>query len=327
MNALGVNVRARSTVWHGEQSSQRGQATVLTLVFLVVLLGMAALVLDFGSWYRADRDTQSTADAAALAGAQALPDDTGEAQNLAANYATKNGGGLDATTISSSINTDDTIQVAIKRQAPGIFTKIFGFNSATVGSKATARVGPLAQALYVAPIVVNLQHPALHCGGTQQRPTPCFGQPTELDLLDLHSPGGGNAAGSFGLIDLTGELGGNVGATDLASWMEHGYDKMMPLGKYSSAPSANFNNGQFQNALQDRIGDDVLFPIYDTLTGPGTGAQYNVIGWIGFHVTSFNANGSNGWVRGWFTKVIWSGIQSTTSSGSNWGAKTIQLVN
>ena len=43
----------------------RGQATVLTLVFLIVLLGMAALVLDIGSWYRADRDTQSTADAAA----------------------------------------------------------------------------------------------------------------------------------------------------------------------------------------------------------------------------------------------------------------------
>ena len=54
--------------------STQGQATVLTVVFLVVLLGMAALVLDVGSWYRAKRAAQSTADAAALAGAQALPD-------------------------------------------------------------------------------------------------------------------------------------------------------------------------------------------------------------------------------------------------------------
>jgi secretion/DNA translocation related TadE-like protein len=307
--------------------TERGQATVLTLVFLVVLLGMAALVLDFGSWYRADRDTQSTADSAALAAAQALPDDTAQAQSLAASYAGKNGGGLDGTTISSAIAPDDTVQVTVKRQSPGIFTKLFGVDGATVGSKATARVGALNQALYVAPIVVNIQHPALHCGGTQQRPVPCFGQPTELDLLDLHKPGNGNAAGSFGLIDLTGDLSGNVGAGDLASWMEHGYDKMMPLGKYSSAPSANFNESKFQNALGDRIGDDVLFPIYDTLTGPGTNAQYNVIGWIGFHVTSYQANGSKGWVKGWFTKVIWAGIQSTSSSGSNWGAKTIQLVN
>ena len=72
--------------------SDRGQATVLTLVFLVVLLGMAALVLDIGSWYRADRATQNTADAAALAGAQALPSDPGNANTLALQYMTKNGG-------------------------------------------------------------------------------------------------------------------------------------------------------------------------------------------------------------------------------------------
>jgi len=305
----------------------RGQATVLTLVFLIVLLGMAALVLDIGSWYRADRDTQSTADAAALAGAQSLPDDTSQAVSLASSYAGKNGGGLRSATISSSIAPDDTIKVKISRQSPGIFTKFFGHSSTTVGSTATARVAPLSQAMYVAPIVVNILHPALHCGGTQQRPIPCFGQPTELDLLDLHHPGSGNAAGSFGLINLTGDPTGNIGATVLAGWMDKGYDHMMPLGKYSSAPSANFNNEQFQKALQDRIGDDVLFPIYDTLTGPGSNAQYNVIGWIGFHVTSYHAGGNTGWVRGWFTKVIWRGIQSTSSSGSNWGSKTIQLVN
>ena len=35
--------------------NDNGQATVLTVVFLTVLLGMAALVLDIGTWYRADR--------------------------------------------------------------------------------------------------------------------------------------------------------------------------------------------------------------------------------------------------------------------------------
>jgi secretion/DNA translocation related TadE-like protein len=307
--------------------SERGQATVLTLVFLVVLLGMAALVLDIGSWYRADRDTQSTADSAALAGAQSLPDDTSQAVNLASSYAGKNGGGLQSATISSSIASDDTITVKVSRQSPGIFTKFFGHDSTTVGSTATARVAPLDQAMYVAPIVVNILHPALHCGGTQQRPIPCFGQPTQLDLLDLHSPGGSDAAGSFGLINLTGDPTGNIGAGTLAGWMDTGYDHMMPLGRYYAAPSSNFNNGQFLNSLQDRVGDEVLFPIYDTLIHPGSNAEYNVIGWIGFHITAYNANGSKGWVRGWFTRVVWRGIQSTSSSGSNWGSKAIQLVN
>ena len=57
--------------------SERGQATVLTVIFLVALLGVVALVLDVGSWFREQRDTQSAADAAALAAAQALPESTG----------------------------------------------------------------------------------------------------------------------------------------------------------------------------------------------------------------------------------------------------------
>src|SRR5690242_21312316 len=97
--------------------SDRGQATILMLVFLVVLLGMAALVLDIGSWYRADRATQSTADAAALAGAQALPDSTATATSLASGYASKNGGGLQSVNFSSSYGPNDTITVQVKKPA------------------------------------------------------------------------------------------------------------------------------------------------------------------------------------------------------------------
>ena len=99
--------------------SDRGQATVLTLVFLVVLLGMAALVLDIGSWYRADRATQNTADAAALAGAQALPSDPGNANTLALQYMTKNGGGTPTVTLSSKFATNDTVKVNVTRPAHG----------------------------------------------------------------------------------------------------------------------------------------------------------------------------------------------------------------
>ena len=123
--------------------SDRGQATVLTVVFLVVLLGMAALVLDIGSWYRADRATQSTADAAALAGAQALPGDSATANTLALQYATKNGGlGSGGVTFSSKIVANDTIKVTVKRAAPTFFAKIFGKNTVTVGS--TRRPDPRA---------------------------------------------------------------------------------------------------------------------------------------------------------------------------------------
>ena len=63
----------------------------MTVVFMVVLLGFAALVIDVGSWYRAHRSAQATADASALAGAAVLPD-TAAATSLATQYAAKNGG-------------------------------------------------------------------------------------------------------------------------------------------------------------------------------------------------------------------------------------------
>jgi hypothetical protein len=111
--------------------------------------------------------------------------------------------------------------------------------------------------------------------------------------------------------------------------MERGYDHMMPLGKYTAAPSANFNNGQFQNALQDRIDnqDDVLFPIYDTLTGPGSNAEYNIIGWVAFHITSFDNRGVGGEINGYFTETIWRGqINPGQATTPNFGVRTIALI-
>ena len=37
-------------------TTQRGQAMVLTVLFMSAMLGMAALVLDVGSWFRAKRE-------------------------------------------------------------------------------------------------------------------------------------------------------------------------------------------------------------------------------------------------------------------------------
>ena len=69
--------------------SERGQAFALMIIALIALLGTAALVMDVGfAWY-AKRQVQASADAAALAGAQELPDITA-ATNTAKQYADLN---------------------------------------------------------------------------------------------------------------------------------------------------------------------------------------------------------------------------------------------
>jgi Flp pilus assembly protein TadG len=310
--------------------SDRGQATVLTLVFLVVLLGMAALVLDLGSWYRADRATQSTADAAALAGAQALPEDPAQARTLAQQYATKNGGlGTGAVTISTKIVANDTITVSVKRSAPGFFSKLFGRKSVSVGSTGAARSEGVTSVKYVAPITVHYKHPLLNCTGPSSNPTchPTFGTTTTLNLEDLHQKGGGSGSGAFGLLNLNyTDPDGNVGAGTLADWLTRGYQDYLPTGIFYSAPSANFNNSQFLDAVQTVVGKEVLFPVYRLLTGPGSNAKYDIINWVGFVITSFDPSGSSGSITGYFTGYVATGVQATTGGKPYFGVKKVELV-
>ncbi|MBA2536597.1 MAG: hypothetical protein H0V20_04080 [Actinobacteria bacterium] len=308
--------------------NDRGQAAVLTVLSLAALLGMAALVLDVGSWFREQRATQAAADASALAAAQSLPGEPGTAGALAAEYVGKNGGGAETITFTSKNVSNDTVTVEVERPAPGFFAKVLGIDSVQVGAKATARASGLEKAKWVAPITVNINHPKLNCGstGTPPRPVPCFGQPTQLDLLNLKAPNGPDAAGAFGLINLDRADSGSVGADTLSDWITRGFDGYMDIGIYTSVPSAKFNDSKFKTALNVRTGDVLLFPIYTKILGSGSNAEYDVVGWVGFEVTDYQANGSTGWVRGSFTEVTWEGVQSESGEGLNYGVRAIQLV-
>jgi hypothetical protein len=303
---------------------ESGQAVVMVVLLLGVLLGMAAAVLDVGSWFRADRRLQATVDAAALAGAHALPESTGDAMALALEYANKNGGGLAAGDISFSTTVlpNDTITVDAETPAPGFFSKVFGIASVDVHARARARAGTVSAAKWVAPIVVDLLHPMLKC-----KPGPCSGE-TELNLVDLHKPGSGTAAGAFGLINLKLGDNGSVGAEELGGWMTQGFDQNMPLGTYNSVPSTMFNSSHFREAMDFRLGDEVLFPIYRSLKKSGSTAEYEIVGWVGFVITEYTGGGSSGKLKGYFTRVIWEGIisESPTDAGLDFGVRAIALI-
>jgi Flp pilus assembly protein TadG len=301
--------------------NERGQSLVLAVVALVSLFGMAALVLDVGSWYRAKRSLQSSADAAALAGAQALPDTPSSATSLAQTYATKNVPDLatNDVSVSSNIVPNDRVTVHVTRPSPGFFAKLFGVDSVQVGATATAQSEGMAQAKYVAPITVRNTHPMLSGVGC-----PCYGPGNET-TLPLGKTG---APGSFALINLENDPTGTVGASTLANWITNGYQDYLGLGDYFSDSGAKWNNDTIQAALNGRMGTELLFPVYDTLTGTGTNATYHIIAWAAFHLESVTANGTEGSITGYFTDIVWDGIPATTAGGGgpNLGVHTVQLV-
>lgn len=295
--------------------NQRGQTMVLSLLFMVALMAVATGVLDVGSWYRTHRHTQATADAAALAAAQELPEETAAAASMAVDYGDRNEGGVAAqdVVLTSAVMTNDTVKVTARKNAPVFLSRLFGFKNLTARASATARVGVLGSARYAAPIGVDVLHPMLQC-----EPLPCFNQTTQLDLEKT-------GPGAFRLINIDGSRGG-TSPQILGDWLRNGYDGYMPINWYFSDPGAKFDSSHIQGALDDRIGSDLLFPVYSDIRGGGSNFQYEVIGWVGFHLTGFDARGNSGKLDGWFTHVIWEGIYSEHATGDDFGARSVSLV-
>jgi hypothetical protein len=302
---------------------ERGQAIVLMTISLVVILGMAALVIDVGNWYHTKRRLQGTADAAALAGAQKLPNDPSGAQAMALDYANQNGGDVAGANIvvSSTNQPNDTISVRARKTDPGFFSGVLGIASADIDARAKVLVGPPEKARYVAPMVVDCAHRLIHnCNGDS---IPDFQVPTQMDYDPMGAPG------AYGMLNLGGDQ--NPGSSEESDWILHGFDKYLGIGDYRSDPGAKFSSTNIQDALQARMGTVLLFPVFRVLDGTGQNAVYEIIGWIGFHLTAFEVHGNNATLHGYFTEYIAQGILSSTGGGgsgpsSSFGVKTIQLI-
>ncbi len=294
---------------------EEGQTVVTLVLFLFVIVGMLGAVLDVGAWFRADRQLQSVADAAALAGAQELPGNAGTATAQAVAYAGKNGGTLSAGNVAVTTDqvSNDTIKVTVSDSAPTVFTKLLGIDSVSIGASAKARAAAIGEAKYVAPIAVDIKHPLLQCS-----PEPCFDQQTTLDLTKT-------GPGAFRLLNLDDTKGG-TGQKILADWILNGYNDYLPLDWYFQDAGAKFNSSEVKEALNARLGDELLFPIYDQVIGGGSNLEYHVVGWVAFVVTGFKGRGSSGEIDGYFTEVTWDGLASTNPSAPSFGARTISLI-
>jgi hypothetical protein len=130
---------------------EAGQALVVFVLFLFVLLGMAAMVIDVGYAYYAHRNLQADVDAAALAGAQELPDPT-RAEAVAYDYSGQPGAKNDSPNVrdvkvevltrclTTIPGCDPVNAVVVKETAKvkTIFAGVFGINSFDLRVTSTA---------------------------------------------------------------------------------------------------------------------------------------------------------------------------------------------
>src|SRR5712691_2208775 len=137
----------------GRMRGERGQVVIIVVVFLLALLGLGALTVDAGSWFRDDRRLQTGSDAAALAGAYSLATG-GNGVDAANANGTQNATPLSSADVSTRVNPNDTISVTAEDESASFLAGLFGISSSHRQAAATAQVFNLTQTDHVVPFAV-----------------------------------------------------------------------------------------------------------------------------------------------------------------------------
>jgi hypothetical protein len=281
---------------------------------MVSLLGVSGLVLDLGNGYVQRRAVQNEADAAAIAGADAIPGG-GSVSTAAQQMATKNGRAGDQVTV--TVTGADTVTVTVTRTAPTYFLKVFGRTSFPVSATAVAKIEALGAVKgHVSPYAVTRDAYANGTGTTLFKEN----SPGAYGTIDLPTPdntSGGSCTGNTNkgtpsnikdeLSDQlpagTLVLGGCLSVKSGASQPSGNVVDSIPPGNNSMNEDLQpIGNGQYQvvaqswddsNGLPPRL---MYIPIVDQL--PGGNGDAIITGFAWFYMTSSSGGGSGLTIRG-----------------------------
>lgn len=117
---------------------ENGAILVIFAGCLVLFLGLAAMAIDVGSFYQAQRQAQAAADAGALAASQDLPNNTTGAGNDGRTYALQNYPGSTVTVTAPYNGNTNQVKVTVDASTPSFFGRIFNVISENVSATAVA---------------------------------------------------------------------------------------------------------------------------------------------------------------------------------------------
>lgn len=294
------------------RSDQQGAVIVLMSIFIVVVVAMAALVVDVGAIVDERRQLQNGADAGALAVAQSC------ARGSCAGDVTTAGGLADANSVDDSSAAAVTYPAAKRARVetstlgggsnilPYTFGQVIsGEKGRTVRASSTAAWAPPSR-LTVIPLTIS------QCNA--QRAT--IGSYTIL----LFNRPSGPCAGQ----DLSGAFG----------WLDGPCPSPMSVGDLISG---NPGSSGPPNCLGPLLGTDILVPVFSTTTGTGTNTIYTIAGFAAFRITGYRFGSDQSPTRpcsppdtciaGTFIRyVTTSGSGDGSGAGADFGVNRVFLV-
>jgi Flp pilus assembly protein TadG len=315
---------------HHRSLSERGQSLVLITVFMMSLLGMAAMAIDAGSWYQDRRHLQDDADAAALAGAAYIP--AGTASTSATTNFNKNK--MTSETVVVTTPAADTVTVAVTYPAASYFAKLFGITSATITATATAKIQAAgAVAHHVSPYAV-LRSNYNNGAGTSLFNCTGSGATSNCGTVDL--PTAANTSGGSCVTPVYTGTSTNVSNAlsdliDIGTLNIGGCLSPKPGAAQGSATVADSLSGTFNQDMRSvgngayevvhQSWDDaqglpprlIYVPIVDQFT-QGTTGPWTITGFAWFYMTGSTGSGSNRTIGGQYVTLAGPPTGGTTTT-------------
>lgn len=295
--------------------NEDGQALVFFALLLVVLLGVAALVVDVGMMRVTKVEMQTAADAAALAGAQDLLNG-GDAEGTAVYYAEKNGA---ENTMLPEQEDPTKIEVVCTKNVNYTFARILGFEKKEVSARAVADISSVKSASGVVPLGVESQ--TLEYGET---------------YVLKENAGAGSYHGNFNCLALGGQ-----GAKVFGKNLKFGYDGILTIGDKIDTEPGNMA-GKTAEGLSYRIEQDptatfetvkkgsariCVVPVVNTLEVNGR-KEVTIVGFAVFFLESSgktgNGNNAEAFINGKFMEMVIG--NSTGGAVTSYGAYKVKLI-
>jgi Flp pilus assembly protein TadG len=269
---------------------------------------MCGFVVDVGDAFVQRRSVQNVADAAALAGASAIP--SGNAYTVAQQYAATNDQPGDQVSVTQSGN--DTVIVTVTRSSPTFLLKILGRSSIPVSATAQAKIETVGQVQgHVSPYAVTQQAYANGTGTTLFSES----QPGAYGTIDL--PATDNATGGSCSGNTNKGTPSNIG-NELSDQLPAGsltVGGCLSVKSGASQPSGNVvnqipnTNNDMTHDLQNTGGNEyqVIPEPWDDANGlpprlmyvpivaslPGGNGNATITGFAWFYVTGTTGGGSS----------------------------------
>jgi hypothetical protein len=311
-------------VWRlstNKTAPEHGAVSVIVAILLVVLLGSAAIAVDVGVIYSERAQLQNGADASAIALAQKCAKDSGDADcattsTLAGSLANQNA--LDGMSKVYSIQLDKTarkVSVTTSAKEKGgkdnsvtlFFANVFGIPTKEVGARSSAIWGSPKAGRTAFPLAFSVCQVKDSIGGSLQL-LQDHGKNQNADCN--YGPSGAAVEGGFGwLVQDPGVCGGTI---DLAV-SEGGSD---PGNNAPGNCSTELNRWATEMSAGRKI--IVLLPVFNKVTGTGSGATYSLISFAAFEVTGWKFTGNAGLPYEFqSTRSTTTGVTATTECTGN----------